>query len=109
MRPITIAVNKRELSELYGIVDDIVRNVPSAEDKIIVYRWMKDWASAYGKHDKFFIVFNQDDIALLCSVLSNPWWAPAGLNRGERGRMRHDILQFIMGNVREPFDDGAWK
>jgi len=108
MRPITIAVNKRELSELYGIVDDIVRNVPSAEDKIIVYRWMKDWASAYGKHNRFFIVFNQDDITLLYSVLSNTWWA-SSVSRGERGRMRHNILQFIMGNVRESFDDGAWK
>jgi len=108
MIPITIAVNKKELSKLYGIVDDIVRNVPSAEDKIIVYRWMKDWASAYGKHDKFFVTFNQDDITLLYSILNNPWWK-YNSSSGERGRMRYDILQFIMGNVREPFDDGAWK
>jgi hypothetical protein len=109
MRSITIAVNKRELSELYGITDDIVRNVPSAEDKIIIYRWMKDWASAYGKHDKFFIVFNQDDIALLYSVLSNTWWK-YNSNRGERGRMRHNIRRFIMNDsIREPFDDGEWK
>jgi hypothetical protein len=67
---LTIELDNRELSDLYGIVGDALRSERlGSKDKTIMDEWQNKWSDIYRSSPNYYMVFNKDEVDILFNVM----------------------------------------
>jgi hypothetical protein len=92
---VTIEVNNEDLADLYTIIGENKTYFRYASiERRMIESWQSKWSEVYEKYDNFYLVFDEEDIDVLFSVIRqiNPYRYPNG--RPKR-IMSEELIKFL--------------
>jgi len=65
---ISIILTNEELSHIYGLVNSCRRKF-DYEERSVIDSWMRRWSNIYSSHPRYCIVFKDDEVYLLYTIV----------------------------------------